>query len=637
MPGRSSVTNNMAENDSYFSKDLALERSVSPILNIGKLDKAYKTLPENSTTQPRTSIIKAKFTREQKNNPPIIKESSPNNAKAMDREKSSKKSRFSICKSPIVTDEITGALIEFSTGTDIGTTKPISYSNQDPGSIPLDTYHTVSGSAYRSRYSPQRTFEPLKAERNIERRLRRVTETDEDLPSPIKSPTTQKPLMQQVEEETRIVSPKVSRFQITKTSLQPEAEVSSNTDTSLETTTNAPKALHFCSSTDKRVSPIIEYISPSNKSLEHQSSKELLTVPRKSLLKHSNSVDNPGGGSSGSSSCSSVGSSKSLKATKLSLMKASSELAQEESSGSVKQGKSFKSSNVSFGKEVIYLDGEPVGTPPPSRERSRSDASATLTKLRNITMRHNPNNGSKIAWIKEKQSALKQTKDVDPKMSAASEVKPTHKRANSCDVSNSTNINNDNKTIDALLDKPPDKPRARTRSDKLSKSEKTKGLLEEVSTKASFDWPLGRLGKLRQKYTRKKSQTIKTSSRRKSKDEGVNPERNSKLKKKSKSIEAISKAHHPLAVSNKKSNERKEEADDLVYELPTHYQTVLPVIKSRVIRPVMGLFRQNSSKSKLKKNKRDRQRHPTDSEAGSSISFCLILSRTKFNKIYNMY
>ena len=39
MPGRSSVTNNMAENDSYFSKDLALERSVSPILNIGKLDK----------------------------------------------------------------------------------------------------------------------------------------------------------------------------------------------------------------------------------------------------------------------------------------------------------------------------------------------------------------------------------------------------------------------------------------------------------------------------------------------------------------------------------------------------------------------------------------------------------------------
>ena len=625
MPGRSSVTNNMAENDSYFSKDIALGRSVSPIPNIGNLNKAYKTLPENSTTQPRTSIIKAKFTGEQKNNPPIIKESSPNNAKAMDREKSSKKSRFSICKSPIVTDETTGALIEFSTGTDIGTAKLISCSNQDPSSIPLNTYNTVSGSVYRSRYSPQRTFEPLQSVRSVERRLRRVTETDEDLPSPIKSPTTQKPLMEQVEEEDRIVSPKVSRFLITKTSLQPESDASSNTDPSLETTINHLKSLDFCSTTDIPVCPVIEFISPSNKSMEHLSSKELLTVPRKSLLKHSNSGDTPGGGSSGSSSCSSVGSSKSLKATKLSLLKASNELAQEEASGSNKQGKYFKSSNVSFGKEVIYLDGEPVGTPPPSRERSKSDASSTLTKLRNITMRRNPKNGSKIAWIKEKQSALKQAKDVDPNMSATSEVKPTHKRANSCDVSNSTNINNDSQNIDALLDKPPDKIRPRTRSDKLSKSEKTKGLLEEVSTKASFDWPLGRLGKLRQKYTRKKSQTFKASSRRKSKDDGENPERNSKLNKKSKSIEAISKAHHPLAVSNKKSNERKEEADDLVYELPTHYQTVLPVIKSRVIRPVMGLFRQNSSKSKLKKNKRDRQRHPTDSEAGSRISFCLVL------------
>ena len=609
----------MEDENSFSSKSMSLERpqfrGSELQLDVGKLDKVYtQSLPVHKKTQPRTSIIKTKFTSsDQKDKMPIMEGSS--NSKPIIRPKSSTKSRFSICKSPIVEDETTGALIEFSTGTDISPSQqPSLYLTPDPHSMSLNTYHTVSGAGYRSRYSPQRSFEPLKSERSIERRLRRVTETEEDLPSPIKSPSTQQPSLEQLKEET--VSPTLSRFSITKSSIQPTKEVKYNPKSIIETPRVPSEVLSSSESDTKNRSHYIKATSPSTKSKKHSSSKEMLSVPRKSLLKHSSSVDSPDGGSSGSSSCSSVASNKSQKTTKVILRKVSKELAQEEIKSTIKPGKNIRSSNVSFGKEVIYLDGEPVSTPPPTRERSRSDASATLSKLRHLTFSRgpkDPSSGNKMAWLKEKQSTAKNAKETDSTRNISGEIKPTHKRTHSADVSSSAGNTTNTKIIDVSLDKPPEKPRPRTRSEKLQKSPKTKGVLEEVSTKTSFDWPLGRLGKLRQKYTRNKKQSAKTTSRRKSK---VECESKDKLTKRSKSIEAISKAHHPLAVSSKKQTQGKEEAEDLVYELPTHYQTVLPVIKSRVIRPVMGLFRQNSSKSKLKKSKRDRQKHPSDSEAG---------------------
>ena len=55
--------------------------------------------------------------------------------------------------------------------------------------------------------------------------------------------------------------------------------------------------------------------------------------------------------------------------------------------------------------------------------------------------------------------------------------------------------------LDDGVDLPPT-PRARARSEKLFRPNK-KEVLGEVSKKTPFDWPLGRLGKLRQKYSKK--------------------------------------------------------------------------------------------------------------------------------------
>ncbi len=70
------------------------------------------------------------------------------------------------------------------------------------------------------------------------------------------------------------------------------------------------------------------------------------------------------------------------------------------------------------------------------------------------------------------------------------------------------------KKINLLMDvdKPPKRPRPRTKSDKLDRTTK-KAVVNEVSQMSSFDWPLGRLGKLKQKYQRKKnSLKVKSAS-----------------------------------------------------------------------------------------------------------------------------
>lgn len=50
--------------------------------------------------------------------------------------------------------------------------------------------------------------------------------------------------------------------------------------------------------------------------------------------------------------------------------------------------------------------------------------------------------------------------------------------------------------------KPVKTPRPRTRSDKIERKGK---VIVEVSKSSAFEWPLGRLGKLRQKYSRSRS------------------------------------------------------------------------------------------------------------------------------------
>ena len=60
------------------------------------------------------------------------------------------------------------------------------------------------------------------------------------------------------------------------------------------------------------------------------------------------------------------------------------------------------------------------------------------------------------------------------------------------------------KKVKSLVDlnKPPKNPRPRTKSDKLDRSVKKKAVVD-VTRASAFDWPLGRIGKLKQKYKAK--------------------------------------------------------------------------------------------------------------------------------------
>ena len=148
MPGRNS-TGKMGDDSSFHSKDTDLERpkirSKSPNTNFENIDLVYNTLPEHTnTTELKTSIIKTKFSRDKKDTIQSKKESIPSKDEMAERSKTSIKSRFSICKSPIVTDETTGAIIEFSTGEDIVPAPTTSYSKpKDSNLVQLGAYHTV--------------------------------------------------------------------------------------------------------------------------------------------------------------------------------------------------------------------------------------------------------------------------------------------------------------------------------------------------------------------------------------------------------------------------------------------------------------------------------------------------------------
>ena len=575
---------------------------------MGELEQTYKTLPERSSkAKSRFSILKSPFsTVHHREASPGSRGSSPGKTA---------RSRFSICKSPIVTDEASGALIEFSTGRDVAIMS--SHTNDITSPIP---FANKAPSKFKHSQGDWNTPDILlpSSERIGERRLRRVTETEEptaDLPSPTKS-MQQKPKIEAIKETVMAASPKVSRFSITRSPLPPEQnDANDKSDLSehnspTSSNTGAQKSRFLIINTSSP-SPT----EPNGCNTKAIASNEGLMAPRKSLLKHSISVDaaQGDGASSGSSSCSSVGGSNRH-------LNRSSVLKQHTAGSTASPARvdktNVKTSNVSFGKEVIYLDGNPLGTPPPqSRVRSRSDAAATLLKLKTASSKPQKYSTSKLPWLREKHQAMKQSKEDVTKVE-----NKVHKRTQSCDVEQSiVTAPKDDKSIDRTLDKPPDKPRNRTRSDGAKFKAKPKVVLEEVSTKSSFDWPLGRLGKLRQKYTKKKEMDSKSSTSQKSKGSQDLLQKETNLGHKCKSLEGIGKRQEETA-KNIMIAEGKDEVDDMVYELPTHYQTVLPVIKSRVIRPVMGLFRQNSSKSKLKKNKRDRQRHATDSEAGSRHS-----------------
>jgi hypothetical protein len=160
---------------------------------------------------------------------------------------------------------------------------------------------------------------------------------------------------------------------------------------------------------------------------------------------------------------------------------------------------------VSFGTDVVYVES----VLPERRPRSRSDASSRF-RSSSVVDWHK----SKIAWLRERREQRRKegsekslvtkkdskeedndaTEEREKVTSEAAESKPVAEPTETAEVSVVAELDPD-------VDLPPT-PRARARSEKFFRPNK-KEVLGEVSKKTPFDWPLGRLGKLRQKYSKK--------------------------------------------------------------------------------------------------------------------------------------
>ena len=159
---------------------------------------------------------------------------------------------------------------------------------------------------------------------------------------------------------------------------------------------------------------------------------------------------------------------------------------------------------VSFGTDVVYVES----VLPERRPRSRSDASSRF-RSSSVVDWHK----SKIAWLRErreqrrkdgsdkslvtkKDSKEEENEETPEKEGAMPEAdpKPETEATETPEVAAEAEV-------DPEVDLPPT-PRARARSEKFFRPSK-KEVLGEVSKKTPFDWPLGRLGKLRQKYSKK--------------------------------------------------------------------------------------------------------------------------------------
>lgn len=168
---------------------------------------------------------------------------------------------------------------------------------------------------------------------------------------------------------------------------------------------------------------------------------------------------------------------------------------------------------VSFGTDVVYVE---TIQPDQRRPRSRSDASSRF-RSSSVVDWHK----SKIAWLRERrEQRRKEGKEGSEKslVSKKDSKEEDNLAASACpatsELLNGTSADSEvapeavvgqeaegNCPAELPYDIPP-APRARARSEKFFRPSK-KEVLGEVSKKTPFDWPLGRLGKLRQKYSKK--------------------------------------------------------------------------------------------------------------------------------------
>ena len=176
---------------------------------------------------------------------------------------------------------------------------------------------------------------------------------------------------------------------------------------------------------------------------------------------------------------------------------------------------------VSFRESPTVLEPEP-------RQRSRSDATSRYFKFRSPSSSISSAKG-KISWLRDRRKSAQgglgtggtpAVGKVDEETEA--EGGRDEMVGNLEAITPATSNNNNNGTTNLLsksrfkkspvyqdsIDRPPKNPRPRTKSDKLDRTTR-KSLLTEVSRSAAFDWPLGRLGKLRQKVQKRQQQSQK--------------------------------------------------------------------------------------------------------------------------------
>ncbi len=194
---------------------------------------------------------------------------------------------------------------------------------------------------------------------------------------------------------------------------------------------------------------------------------------------------------------------------------------------------------VSFDETPTFV--EPSSSSSSSRQRSRSDAyrfkfrSLSLTGTTTAAARTSSGGSSgslssvgsksKMLWLRDKSSREKDKEQLSLAMSKAlaedgatgrdeavheEELKATSAARKSL-TSSSSSKGSYSSGLLRFRDRPKD-IRPRTRSDKLDRSAR-KAVIAEVSKSSAFDWPLGRIGKLKQKYRRKeKDQDLQRSA-----------------------------------------------------------------------------------------------------------------------------
>ncbi|TRY79972.1 hypothetical protein TCAL_11736, partial [Tigriopus californicus] len=186
---------------------------------------------------------------------------------------------------------------------------------------------------------------------------------------------------------------------------------------------------------------------------------------------------------------------------------------------------------------VVSLDETPVivgsptplnsSLPPAIRQRSRSDAPRFRFRSPSSSVSSSSSIASsargKLAWLRERQRVNKNQVPQLPSIHPAEDEEGATGRDEAMDEV--MFCVNDTKCLRktypkkltkvhslADIERPPKKPRPRTKSDKLDRPIKDRVLSEVAKTKA-FDWPIGKIGKLKHKYKGKeKTMPVKSMS-----------------------------------------------------------------------------------------------------------------------------